>query len=722
RNKTRMKLAASIFYGILLSFVTIGIRDVLFVYEDNKCSMTYMYEYPEYQKLKLPRKLSRRYPSYGLYLYGEGVYAEENKNLKLEGIPVLFLPGNAGSYKQVRSLGSVALRKAEDIDEKFHFNFFSIDFNEELVALYGGSLQRQTKFVHECIKVILKLYKDQEYAPNSVAIVGHSMGGLVARALLTLPGFKPELISLIITQATPHIAPVLTLDSYLIDFYISVNDYWIEKAQALRNVTVLSVGGGFRDYQVRSGLTVLPSLHFHNNTLSVVTSSVPRAWASTDHLCIVWCKEIVLATVRAFFDLVDTNTKQINGDPERKKAVLYHHFIRHPVKVFEDGVDEVVTFAGGSSKWTKVKAARWTYISPEEPRAKHFIFPLSSHRKTYSHFYCQSDKLDTASWLYGCITSSNQSICLEGVDLSWKVELLPTFKTATLKLEDYASLSHIVILVPKGNGEKQYRLDCEFFKEDSRRLIVPVTHVFSFGISASKVVLNSSGLVHSLQLQDFNQIYQAFKIHIDSHCRLQKERKPNVYRVHVPWLHEDSITVASVPSSTEISAKLHAARPENDSTVLELQLYTSPDCQYKVTIQTSFFQVLGQVIRFHGACLPVYVVANILLAYGGQLYTLLSTGHCIQFDEALDAAAKPYKVDPIVNIIRFLLRFNWFKVVWAVLFLPELDILILTAQGTWYPLVSLLLFLFGTGIAYWSGIVFCSSLELLSSLWSFFQR
>lgn len=59
----------------------------------------------------------------------------------------------------VRSLGSIALRKAEDVDFKYHFNFFSVNFNEELVALYGGSLQQQTKFVHECIKVILKLYK-----------------------------------------------------------------------------------------------------------------------------------------------------------------------------------------------------------------------------------------------------------------------------------------------------------------------------------------------------------------------------------------------------------------------------------------------------------------------------------------------------------------------------------------------------------------------------------
>jgi hypothetical protein len=59
----------------------------------------------------------------------------------------------------VRSIGSIALRKAEDIDFKYHFDFFSVNFNEELVALYGGSLQKQTKFVHECIKTILKLYK-----------------------------------------------------------------------------------------------------------------------------------------------------------------------------------------------------------------------------------------------------------------------------------------------------------------------------------------------------------------------------------------------------------------------------------------------------------------------------------------------------------------------------------------------------------------------------------
>lgn len=47
-------------------------------------------------------------------------------------------------------------------------------------------------------------------------LVGHSMGGVVARALYTLPRFSPTLVSLIITQASPHLAPVLSFDPYLL--------------------------------------------------------------------------------------------------------------------------------------------------------------------------------------------------------------------------------------------------------------------------------------------------------------------------------------------------------------------------------------------------------------------------------------------------------------------------------------------------------------------------
>lgn len=50
---------------------------------------------------------------------------------------------------------------------------------------------------------------------------------------------------------------------------MTVNNYWILNARQI-NLTTLSVAGGFRDYQVRSGLTFLPKLSHHTSALSVV--------------------------------------------------------------------------------------------------------------------------------------------------------------------------------------------------------------------------------------------------------------------------------------------------------------------------------------------------------------------------------------------------------------------------------------------------------------------
>ncbi|KAK7832142.1 hypothetical protein U0070_015289 [Myodes glareolus] len=723
------------FYVFMVLLATLGLWDVFFGFEENNCSMSYMFEYPEYQKIELPKKLTKRYPSYELYLYGEGSYAEEHKVLPLTGIPVLFLPGNAGSYKQVRSIGSIALRKAEDIDFKYHFDFFSVNFNEELVALYGGSLQKQTKFVHECIKTILKLYKGQEFAPTSVAIIGHSMGGLVARALLTLKNFKQDLINLLVTQATPHVAPVMPLDRFITEFYMTVNNYWILNAQHI-NLTTLSVAGGFRDYQVRSGLTFLPKLSHQTSALSVVSSAVPKTWVSTDHLSIVWCKQLQLTTIRAFFDLIDADTKQITQKPKKKFSVLNHHFIRHPAKQFEENPSIISDFTG-SSMWVPVKVAKWSYVAFNNSDKTYFAFPLASHRKSYSHVYCQSTMLDTNSWIFGCINST--SMCQQGVDLSWKAELLPTikdywreckcgykpdlnkglcifttvFQSLTLRLQDYPFLSHIVIYVPPVHGSK-LQFPAIINQQEAQK---PMS-----GLSSRKVKLNLSGLYYNIELLNFGQIYQAFKVNVVSKCSGGKEEKTSIYKLHIPWSYEDSLTIAQVPSSTEISLKLHVAQPENDSHVALLKMYTSSDCRYEVTIKTSFPQILGQVVRFHGGAFPAYVVSSILLAYGGQLYSLFSTGYCLEYAAILDKEAKPYKVDPFVIMIKFLLGYKWFKELWDAVLLPELDAIVLTSQSMCFPLVSLILFLFGTCTAYWSGLLSSTSVQLLSSLWLALKR
>lgn len=44
-----MKLATVAFYAFALGLLAVGLRELLTGFEENRCSMTYMFEYPEYR-------------------------------------------------------------------------------------------------------------------------------------------------------------------------------------------------------------------------------------------------------------------------------------------------------------------------------------------------------------------------------------------------------------------------------------------------------------------------------------------------------------------------------------------------------------------------------------------------------------------------------------------------------------------------------------------------
>ncbi|KAG7252040.1 hypothetical protein CRUP_003786, partial [Coryphaenoides rupestris] len=192
-------------------------------------------------------------------------------------------------------------------------------------------------------------------------------------------------------------------------FYSAVRERWVRHADNLANITVLSVGGGYRDYQVRSGLASLPCSPRDPNKLLLLVRPPLLLWpllfpgpgVSTDHLSIVWCKELVLATVRALFDLIDPETRQLTDSVERRMQVLHHHFIRHPIRMLDETQEPAltlpakcsVTWADFPEAWTEVNALHLAYSTPKEGQAKYFLFSLSSRRKAYSHFYCRSNNM-----------------------------------------------------------------------------------------------------------------------------------------------------------------------------------------------------------------------------------------------------------------------------------------------------------------------------------------
>ncbi|KAK5002791.1 GPI inositol deacylase, partial [Elasticomyces elasticus] len=263
---------------------------------------------------------------YSLYLYREGGIDEDTR---VKGIPVLFIPGNAGSYKQVRPIAAEAAYYFHDVIQhdtnalgagKRALDFFSVDFNEDITAWHGQTLLDQAEYLNEAVAYILSLYhnphrsiRDPELPdPSSVILVGHSMGGIVARTMLTMPNYQANTINTILTLSTPHARAPVSIDAEIVATYATINDYWRKSYAAgmpdqnpLSHMTLISIAGGALDTIVPSDYANVASLVPETHGFTVFTSTMPNVWTGMDHLAIMWCDQLRKSLVRALYDIVD---------------------------------------------------------------------------------------------------------------------------------------------------------------------------------------------------------------------------------------------------------------------------------------------------------------------------------------------------------------------------------------------------------------------------------
>jgi glycosylphosphatidylinositol deacylase len=249
--------------------------------------------------------------------------------LQVKGVPVLFIPGNAGSYRQVRSLaaeGAVHFHDVlqSDVDAiangKRSLDWFSVDFNEDLAAFHGQTMLDQAEYLNEAIAYILKLYHNPDKSardptlpdPTSVILLGHSMGGIVARTMLTLPNHQSNSVNTIMTLAAPHARPPVSFDAEVVHTYKRINDYWRDaysqqwaNNNPLWRVTLVSIAGGGLDTIVPSDYATTASLVPATHGFTVFTSTIPHVWTGMDHLAMVWCDQLRKSVVRSLYDVID---------------------------------------------------------------------------------------------------------------------------------------------------------------------------------------------------------------------------------------------------------------------------------------------------------------------------------------------------------------------------------------------------------------------------------
>lgn len=310
--------------GIALTYGVLGSSTQLHC-DVKGCRMSYMR--PSYIKFDdFDTEHTRFASKYSLYLYREQNGA--NNGAKVSGIPVLFIPGNAGSYKQVRPIAAETANYFHDILQHDpavtgagvkNIDFFTVDFNEDFTAFDGQTMLDQAEYVNEAIRYILSLYLDPRLSdrdpslpdPTSVIVLGHSMGGIVARTILIMPNYQSNSVNTIITMSAPHARPPVTFDPRIVQIYEDINEYWRTsysqewENNPLWHVTLVSITGGGLDTVVPSDYAGLESIVPDTHGFTVFTSTIPSVWTSMDHQAITWCDQFRKVIARALYQIVD---------------------------------------------------------------------------------------------------------------------------------------------------------------------------------------------------------------------------------------------------------------------------------------------------------------------------------------------------------------------------------------------------------------------------------
>ena len=218
---------------------------------------------------------------------------------------MLFVPGNAGSSHQVRSIASSATRQyfsspyiispdfASRSPATKPLDVFAVEFNEDLSAFHGPTLLSERTYTLDAIRYILSLYP-----PNtSIVVMGHSMGGVVATSLL-----PSQNISAIITMSTPHTLPPARFDNRIEAIYSTNYQHLIAD-----RTPIVSICGGATDMMVPSESCILPQPSAQDIFRKTIFSSgMERCWTGIGHREMVWCHQARWQVARAAVELSAT--------------------------------------------------------------------------------------------------------------------------------------------------------------------------------------------------------------------------------------------------------------------------------------------------------------------------------------------------------------------------------------------------------------------------------
>lgn len=650
----------------------------------NACNMSYMY--PSYRRLQgFDLEHTRFASKYSLYLYRE-------KTIDLsedpQGVPVLFVPGNAGSYKQIRPIAAEAAAQFQQSlkinneilqEGKRSLDFFTVDFNEDFSAFHGQTMLDQAEYLNSAITYILSLYTDARKSPSdrslpdptSVILIGHSMGGLVARLMQIMPNYLPKSINTIMTISTPHAIPPAPFDPQIQRIYEQINTYWqdsfrlTEQSNPLQDVTLISIAGGGLDTIVSSDYTSVNTILPPSNGFTVYTSTIPGVWISADHQAILWCDQFRKVLARALLETVDARRGSQTLQMARRMETFRNYFLSnldraHFTPTLADQPRRTVHFLQRdqdieSSIVTNEKLYR---VASDFPKGSLDLFPLStSSTKSFQLLAnVPVDDLEGDSQMSVSICRhetastrpfSDDDFELSCIDVTRDLTILPSQQdlrhTGTdvrlyfLQFDHNSLMGHDFLAIRLIAQQASHFVAAELVDRSRISEVRTAIGMFRLFFGGVRIILDSARALSSTIVID-NPLSSliAYKVRI-AHESCPGSRMNAVTRQHTMTPYETKYYVGE----DTFDLSLHGQAPffpiqESDAPGLLIQHWADPNCSGPIDLSftVDYFGSLGKLVMRYRDVLVAFPLALALVVLWTQLCIYNRTGVFISFQQA----------------------------------------------------------------------------------------
>jgi pimeloyl-ACP methyl ester carboxylesterase len=313
---------------------------------------------------------------------------------------------------------------------------YLVDTHGELSAFEPISLYDQASFAAEAIDYILRLYDSpaapENLKPKNVLVIGHSMGGIVARLIPLLSNYRPNSIKDIITLATPHREAPLPIHYDMVRLYSFINEAWHRyhgsPNHVLSDITLVSVAGGSRDKMVDSEMT---NIDFANpkSSLHIHMTGTPGLWSSGDHEASTWCDQLLQKLANLAFDIFQLHgtasdrIELIRKDFRLEKWQGSMYFLKKstdPSQAFQ--ADKIFRVGRVHTLSTNRLQLDSFTLGKDEDRSMYLPLPVNSSEHSSYIFRLISNVPNDSLKVYGCKLEYQEFVCK---NLNKELELLP---------------------------------------------------------------------------------------------------------------------------------------------------------------------------------------------------------------------------------------------------------------------------------------------------------